>query len=238
MGQEGQTPAPGTFEHRPGWKHRHKRGFCAEFEISWRRGRNSRLPIADRCGCRLRHLHARPGRPGVDLEFGCSAAQRLRARGDHRSQLQPLLYARGSKGRRTPARPGHGEAHGPIFRRRLARSQGWEPVLGDGRHRRYSRRPGDDHRVRQGHARYHRAARSGARPAGKRAALPPSRRGGGRLCDLSARPEWCRRYLERRRATHQGLHSGRNNWRAFQPLLYGRRPEFRPAATGTRKSGS
>ena len=190
------------------------------------------LAAADRRGRRLRHLHARFRRLRDKLECRSGADQGLSRRRDHRSALLALLHRRGPGQGPAGDHPGHGEDHGTVRDRGLARAQGRQPLL-EQRHRPAGAgRAGPAGRLRQDHARHHRAAGRPSGPAGKRAPLPPSHRRRGRLRALHARPQRRGGELEPGRPAHEGLCRRRDRGPALLQVLHPRGPRRGPAGQG------
>ena len=123
------------------------------------------------------HLHARPRRPRRQLERRRRAHQGLRARRDHRPALLALLHRGGPRRRRAArgrwrraAREGRFEKEG--WRVRKDGTRFWanvviDPIRGD---------DGRPARLRQDHARHHRAARDASSSSSRRARRCSSRR--------------------------------------------------------------
>ncbi len=127
-----------------------------------------------RRGRGLCHLHARPAGARGDLEQRGRAAQGVHGQRDHRPTLRALSHRRRRPRRPLRAGAGPGRPRGAGRERRLAPPQGRLAVLGlrgaDGDPKRERRALG----VRQGDARPDRPP-----SAGRRAAAPRARRGGG-----------------------------------------------------------
>ena len=149
-------------------------GQCAA-DPGGRRARTRRgpLPHLVQGVRRLRHLHARSQRHRHQLERRRRAHQGLSRDGDRRPAFLALLHRGRPRGRHAGARPRDGRARGQVRGRGLARAQGRLALLGQRRHQSDPRRGRQPARLRQDHARHHRAARGGAGAgAGAGAACP------------------------------------------------------------------
>ena len=164
-----------------------------------------------------------------------AGAQRFKgyeAARDRGRELRPLLRGSRPQGGAAGARPRDRRARGQVRGRGLARAQGRHPLLGPCRDRRHPRRPGRADRLRQDHARPHRAPQGRGGAAPQRRALPAAGRGRHRLRDLHARPHGRGQQLERRRPAHQGLPRRRDRRPALLALLH--RGGSRPRRAGAR----
>ena len=131
------------------------------------RGRCGAARSSSACWCRAspttRIYMLDPDGQRQQLESRRRSASRATRRRDHRPAFlaasTPRRTARPAMPARAPATPPRARA---VREGRLARPQGRHPVLGQRRHRRDPRRRRRADRLRQDHARHHRAARSAA----------------------------------------------------------------------------
>ena len=163
---------------------------------------------AGRCGHRLRHLHARPGRARGQLECRRRTAEGLFGRRSHWPALLAVLCRGGSAQQSTRPASRGSAAERPCGDRGLAHAQGRLALLclGGPPQDRRSARP--SYRLCQGDPRHHGAEAGAGGAARERAPVPPACGGRHRLCDLHARSERHRRQLEPERGAAEGLYGG------------------------------
>ena len=124
---------------------------------------------------------------------------------------------------------------------RLARAQGWQPVLGFGCREHDPRRGWRSHRLCRDYARCLRPEGGAGRLARKRAAVPAAGRGRDRLRSFHARSQWDRHELECWGEADQGIRFRGNRRAALRALLHrarqgGGRARACPADRGRRRA--
>ena len=194
-------------------------------EESLRRQRGA-VPAAGPRGHRLRDLHARPRRPRDAAGTPAPSASRATGRRRSSASTSPTSTPTEDRADGEPrARSRRPAREGTLRERGLAGPQGRQPLLGQRRHRPDPRRRRRADRVRQGHARHHRAPRG---PAGARArprsAVPVAEARGNRPAH------------GRRRARLQQPADGHHEQPGTGSQARWRRPENGPAA-GERDAG-
>ena len=110
--------------------------------------------------------HARSAGLYPHLEHRRATSQAIQRRRSHRQHFSKFYTAEDGDAASRKRAQGR-RARGPLRRRRLARAEGRHALLGQRRHHRAARPDGRAARLRQGHARSHRAPRRPRRRCGR-----------------------------------------------------------------------